>query len=125
VAYVLDKDGKRTKKLTVSAYGGASFAVPDALTVVKDKEMRKEIVIEIESVEKGILLTKKTSAVPFIQSESGLESDCRMFRNVTWVFTTNMTFSTKADEYTVEKPGATVSFTKDGVILKDIAKKNK
>jgi hypothetical protein len=48
-----------------------------------------------------------------------------MFRNVTWVFTTNMTFSTKADEYTVEKPGATVSFTKDGVILKDIAKKNK
>jgi hypothetical protein len=124
VAYKLDKDNKRTEKITVSAYGGVAFIVPEKIEVQKDSEMRAEVKIEIEGVEKGIFLTKKgdKAAVPFLQISGGLDPNCTMFRNVVWVFTKKMEFSTEKERFTVNRPGATISFTKDGVKLDGITK---
>ena len=124
IAYKLDKDGKRTEKMTVSAYGGVAFVVPEDIKVHEDREMRAEVKIEIESVEKGVFLTRKgdKAAVPFLQTGGDLDPSCIMFRNVVWVFASKMEFSTKKERFTVERPGATLSFTKDGAKLDGITK---
>lgn len=122
VAYVLDKDGQKADKLTISAYRGVAFRIPDELRVVENREMREEVVIEIDSIEQGIFLTNKASAVPFVQSAQGidLDSSAVMFRNVTWKFPRSMTFSAGSSQYIVEKVDATISFTKDGVRLNGV-----
>lgn len=124
VAYELDKDGKRTDEMTVSAYGGVAFVVPKRIEVQKDREMRTEVRIEIESIEKGIFLTKKSdkAAVPFLQISGDLDPNCTMFRNVVWVFNRKMEFSTEKERFTANRPGATISFTKDGVKLYGVTK---
>ena len=45
-----------------------------------------------------------------------------MFRNVAWVFVKEMTFSTEKAKYAVRHPGATISFTKEGVKLDGVTK---
>jgi hypothetical protein len=47
-----------------------------------------------------------------------------MFRNVVWVFAGKMEFATKKERFTVERPGATISFTKDGIKLDGVARTN-
>jgi hypothetical protein len=126
VAYVSEKDGSKTNRLTVSAYRGLAFAVPHELAVAKYKKMRAEIVIEIESVEKGIFIPKNTCPVPLVQTADGFDPNCQTFQNITWRFATNMTFvtiSTNITAYVVQKPGATIRFTEDGVKLQDVQEK--
>ena len=74
IAYKVNKDGKRTDTLTVSAYGGVAFVVPKEIKVQDDGEMGAEAKIEIEYFEKGIFITKEEdrAAVPFINTGYGL-----------------------------------------------------
>ncbi len=120
VVYKLDNQGNKTDKITVTAYGGVAFVIPEELKVRQDREMRAETRIEIvEMIGKGIFLTRKgdKAAVPFIISQDGLAEECVTYRNMVWVFSTPLTFNTKRETYTVTRPQASISFTKNGLKL--------
>lgn len=123
VAYKLDKDGARIGKLALTAYSGFAFSIPKKIKVQQDSEMRAEVSIEIESVENDRLLTKlgNKSAVPItIDGRTDLSS--LTFRNVVWHFARKMEFSTEDEHFIVERPGATISFTKSGIVLDGVTK---
>lgn len=126
VAYFLGDDGKREGKLAIFGYKGCPFAIEGELEPVKNIEMRTEIKIEIDSAGGNILWVSPASARPFADMDGQLTGGCEMLRNTTWVFNNKgIAFETKTTKYSVEKSGATIRFTKDGLSMDGVRKTNK
>jgi hypothetical protein len=126
VAYFLGDDSKKEGKLAIFGYKGCPFAIEGELEPVKNIEMRSEIKIEIGSASGNILWISPTSARPFANTGRQLASGCEMLRNVVWVFKDKgITFETKTAKYLVERPGATIRFTKNGIVMDGVRKTNK
>lgn len=116
------------KKVPVTIYSGTPF-VPGQLNV--NGELTIPLKIIIDSFENGHLVPMKDSPVPIymnVDAYSGkLES--KMFThavNVTWEFVKpGIEFTVAGTLYETEKKGATISFTKNGVNIKGIARRGK
>jgi hypothetical protein len=73
-----------------------------------------------------MLQLAKNSSLPFVAGPSGLVATCATAVNAVWRFpNTGMAFETKDAIYTTMKPGASIAFTKDGIKMDGIDKKNK
>jgi len=126
VAYFLGEGGKKEGKLAIFGYKGCPFAIEGELEPVKNIEMRSKIKIEIDSAIGNVLWISPTSARPFANTGGQLAGGCEMLRNVAWVFKDKgITFETKTAKYLVEKSGATIRFTKDGVVMDGVRKAGK
>jgi len=126
VAYFLGEDGKKEGKLAIFGYNGCPFAIEGELEPVKNIEIRSEIKIEIDSASGNILWVSPTSARPFANTGGQLAGGCEMLRNVVWVFKDKgITFETKTAKYLVEKPGAAIRFTKNGIVMDGVRKTGK
>lgn len=123
VAYFI-KDGKRGGRVAVSWYVGCPFEITEALSVDSDIEMRIENTIEVERADDNILFLSKTSARPIVFQQGQFFTGCETFRNMVWVFKkSGIKFRAGADTYVVEKDGATIKFSSEGIKMDGIKKK--
>jgi hypothetical protein len=123
-AFKLDNNGKQTTEISLKTYRGAALFIPKEIEVSDHIEIEKETWIEILLVQNGMFITGKRvwSSVPFILTDGVLDEKATRFMNVIWVFAEKMEFQTKKTHYSVTHPGATISFTRDGIKLDGIIK---
>ncbi len=146
VAYLLDKQdslfsprgsGKRgpdswsllesEKKDTILilAYSGCPFQIKN-LSVEKNIIFREKTKLLIESTQGSVLQLAKDSGLPFVASPSGLMFVCTSVVNVVWSFPRpGMIFETEDAIYTTIKSQASIAFTKDGIKMDGVKKKDK
>ncbi len=124
VAYFLDDKGQRGRRIAIFGYKGCPFEVKEELDVDKDVEMREETKIVIDDASGNILWVSEDSARPLASTGSGLAGGCETLVNMVWVFKKRgISFSAGNTTYVVEREGARVRFTTDGVVLDGVRKK--
>lgn len=124
VAYFLDDKGQRGRRIAIFGYKGCPFEVKKELGVDKDAEMREETEIVIDDASGNVLWVSEDSARPLASTGSGLAGGCETLVNVVWVFKKKGTsFSAGDATYVVEKDGARVAFTRNGLVFDGVAKK--
>jgi hypothetical protein len=124
VAYVLDKQGNRGKRIPIFGYQGCPFTIDGPIDVTKDFEMREEITIEIERTSGKLLWVSSKSARPLASTGMSIATGCEMFINTTWSFKSKgMEFCADGQKFATEKDGATIKFTKTGVVMDGVSKK--
>jgi hypothetical protein len=120
------KDGQTTTE-RIAVYGIAGMPFPVGKLEVDSRAKLADTVIDIDDAKGGLLIPNKNSAVP---ANMGIDENGKTTTsffthatNVTWKFAKAGTkFSSDDGVYEVEKAGATVAFTKDGVKLDGIKK---
>ena len=121
VAYVLNEQGERGGRIPIFGYQDCPFTIDGPIQVTDGFEMREEFIIEIESASGSLLWVSPKSARPLGVTGALLAAGYEMFINTTWVFTSQGTeFVAGGKKYTTAKDGATVKFTRNGVVLDGI-----
>ena len=124
VAYVLNEEGERGKRIPIFGYQGCPFTIDGPIQVTKGFEMREEITMEIAKASGSLLWVSSKSARPLSTAGMRLADGCEMFINTTWVFTSKgMEFVAGGETYVTKQVGATVKFTRDGVVVDGVSKK--
>lgn len=113
----------------ISLYGGLSFP-PSPLKTSPGQELAAPLIIKIVGTnEKGDLVPAKDSGVPvrenFNARAGKLESELWTHAaGVTWQFTkAGLQFTADDAVYLTEKDGATIAFTKDGLRMEGLTKR--
>jgi hypothetical protein len=119
VDVTVTKDGKDTTE-RIAVYGVAGLSFPVKRLEVDRRAKLIKTVINIEDTKDGLLIPNKDSAVPVNMGMDDTGKQGMSFFthaiNVSWCFAkTGMKFDSDESSCEVEKAGATVSFTEDGV----------
>lgn len=119
VDVTVTKDGKTTEE-RIAVYGVAGLPFPVERIEVDRRGKVGNTVIDIEETKEGLLIPKKDCAVPinmgFGENNEFGASFFTHAVNVTWRFTkSGIRFESKGKVYRVQKAGATISFTQEGV----------
>lgn len=119
VDVTVTKDGKtRTERIAVYGVAGLPFPI-DRLTVDRRGKL-EETIIDIEDAKEGLLIPLKDSAVPinmgFGENNEFGASFFTHALNVRWRFAKpGIRFESEGKVYQVQKSGATISFTEQGI----------
>jgi hypothetical protein len=119
VDVTVTKDGKATTE-RIAVYGVAGLSFPVKRLEVDRRAKLSKTVIHIEDTKDGLLISSKDSAVPVNMGMDDTGKPGMSFFthaiNVSWCFAkAGMKFDSDESSCEVEKAGATVSFTEDGV----------
>jgi hypothetical protein len=124
VGYLFDKEGKK-HAFQILAYTGCPFEI-DTLTVDKDIVLREKTTLRIDSTQGTVLQLTNDSSLPFAANQEGPVYRCVTCVNMEWSFLkAGMTFDTKDAIYSTTKSNASIAFTKDGIKMDGINKKEK
>lgn len=120
------KDGK-TETKRIAVYGVAGLRFPVRNMEVDHRAKLSSTIIDIEDAKGNYLIPAKESAVPlnmgFDENEKAGISFFTHALNVTWRFSNpGIKFYSGDSSYEVQKVGASISFTEDGVKLDGVKK---
>jgi hypothetical protein len=116
VAHVLDGAGNRKAQLPLLGFEGCPLVVEQDLEPVAGMEARERNEIVIEDADGALL--KVTGSRFFATDGQKLVGGCEMLPNTVWVFRRKgLGFETRSHRFSVEQDGATITFTRTGVVL--------
>lgn len=124
VAYMLGKQAKREHRLRLLAYKGCVFSVTDEMKGTQaGLEPREEIRLEFIYASGNTLRLAPESNLPFMVLGTDLSVAANL-PNTVWVFRdAGMAFESASGAYVVDKAGATIRFSKEGIQLDGVRKK--
>jgi hypothetical protein len=121
VAYVLDETGGRQSQVPLLGFEDCPLLVDKDLAPVTGMETRQKNEITIEAVSGKVLQVRGPRF--FATDGSKLIAGCEMLPNTVWVFQKKgVSFETTSYRYSVERDGATLEFTRGGVVLTGITR---
>jgi hypothetical protein len=124
VGYALDGAGNRTTQLPLLGFEGCPLVVGEDLEPVAGMEARQRNEIVVESSTGPVL--QVVGSRFFATDGRRLLGGCEMLPNTVWVFRKKgLVFETKSHRFSVEQDGATIAFTRGGVVLTGVRRVRK
>jgi hypothetical protein len=101
--------------LAVMGYRGCPFELGDVTSEVWLR-LREPLTIDIDRIADGVMYAAAGTTVPFVAERKAQPYAVPTAVGVTWRFkSTGMRFSTRVGDFVTSRPGATLSFTGDGI----------